>query len=295
MPEPEIGTFSRVDVVDCDGNIIITMQPGIGRIIVGGEGRDGSIYVADRSSQPTIRLDGQHGNVMLGGIGQDGDLVLKTAAEQQSIHLDGQTGNLSMGGGGQDGDILLKDGRGNRTIHLNGQHGNLAMGGNGQDGDILLSDRDGNVTIHLDGETGQITHAGGDAAEDFDVADTGDAEPGTVMVIDDAERLRLSDRPYDKRVAGVVSGAGSQNPGIVLDKDPSKEKRAPVALAGKVYCRVDADESPIEVGDLLTTSASPGHAMKATDPLKAFGAVIGKALRPLEKGRGLIPVLVALQ
>ncbi len=53
--------------------------------------------------------------------------------------------------------------------------------------------------------------------------------------------------------------------------------------------------APIEIGDLLTTSATPGHAMKATDPHKAFGAVIGKALRPLDRGQGLIPVLIALQ
>ena len=47
--------------------------------------------------------------------------------------------------------------------------------------------------------------------------------------------------------------------------------------------------------DLLTTSASPGHAMKASEPLRAFGAVIGKALRPLAEGQGLIPILIALQ
>jgi hypothetical protein len=64
---------------------------------------------------------------------------------------------------------------------------------------------------------------------------------------------------------------------------------------GKVYCKVDAELSPLEVGDLLTTSATPGHAMKATDPLNAFGAVIGKALRPLKTGKGLIPILIALQ
>jgi hypothetical protein len=51
----------------------------------------------------------------------------------------------------------------------------------------------------------------------------------------------------------------------------------------------------IEVGDLLTTSPTPGCAMKVIDPLKAFGAVIGKALRPLERGEGLIPILIALQ
>jgi hypothetical protein len=64
---------------------------------------------------------------------------------------------------------------------------------------------------------------------------------------------------------------------------------------GKVYCKVDARYSPIEVGDLLTTSPTMGHAMKAEDPLKAFGSVIGKALRPLQEGLGLVPVLVALQ
>ena len=35
--------------------------------------------------------------------------------------------------------------------------------------------------------------------------------------------------------------------------------------------------------------------MKAGDPLLAFGAVLGKALRRLKSGRGLIPILVALQ
>jgi hypothetical protein len=69
----------------------------------------------------------------------------------------------------------------------------------------------------------------------------------------------------------------------------------PVALLGKVYCKVDAECGSVDVGDLLTTSATPGHAMKAGDPLKAFGAVIGKALRPLQAGQGLIPILVALQ
>lgn len=63
----------------------------------------------------------------------------------------------------------------------------------------------------------------------------------------------------------------------------------------KVYCKVDARYAPIEVGDLLTTSPPTGHAMKVGDPLKAFGSVLCKALRPLETGQGLIPILIALQ
>jgi hypothetical protein len=66
-------------------------------------------------------------------------------------------------------------------------------------------------------------------------------------------------------------------------------------MLGKVYCKVVADAAPIEMGDMLTTSSVPGHAMKAVDPFRAFGAVIGKALGPLSEGRGLIPILVVLQ
>ena len=53
--------------------------------------------------------------------------------------------------------------------------------------------------------------------------------------------------------------------------------------------------APIEIGDLLTTSARPGHAMKAVESSRAFGAVIGKALEPLASGQALIPILIALQ
>ena len=81
----------------------------------------------------------------------------------------------------------------------------------------------------------------------------------------------------------------------MLDKHASKTNRLAIGLLGKVYCKVEAQSSPIEVGDLLTTSFTPGHAMKASDSMKAFGAVIGKALRPLPSGHGLIPILIALR
>jgi hypothetical protein len=58
---------------------------------------------------------------------------------------------------------------------------------------------------------------------------------------------------------------------------------------------VDAQYGSVEVGDLLTTSPTFGHAMKATDQAKAFGSIIGKALEPLRSGTGLIRMLVSLQ
>lgn len=153
--------------------------------------------------------------------------------------------------------------------------------------------------VHVSGNLttdGDIVLANADCAEDFDVVDADQVQPGTVMVLGAAGVLRRSERAYDRCVAGVVSGASAYRPGIVLDKRPTSDgDRLPIALLGKVYCRADAEPASIEVGDLLTTSPTPGHAMKATDPASAFGAVLGKALAPLADGRGLIPILVALQ
>lgn len=157
-------------------------------------------------------------------------------------------------------------------------------------GGVLAGRFEGDVEV-----TGDIRLANADCAEDFDV-DAGElAEPGTVMVLGDLGKLRRSHRPYDKRAAGVISGAGSYKPGIVLDRRPSDAERRPLALLGKAYCLVDASYGAIEVGDLLTTSATAGHAMKVGDPALAFGAVIGKALARLAAGQGLVPILVTLQ
>ena len=149
---------------------------------------------------------------------------------------------------------------------------------------------DGNVHV-----SGDIILANADCAEDFDVTDDIRIEPGTVMVLGDEGKLLPSHKAYDKCVAGVVSGAGDYKPGIVLDKQQSAQTRKPIALLGKVYCKVDARHGAIEIGDLLTTSPTAGHAMRVDDPFKALGTIIGKALRPLTDGQGLIPILIALQ
>lgn len=143
--------------------------------------------------------------------------------------------------------------------------------------------------------TGDIRLTNADCAEDFDIVDAESIDPGAVMVLSPEGGLQLSDRAYDKRVAGVISGAGDYQPGLILDKRPTGNPRKPVALMGKVFCKVDARYGAIEVGDLLTTSDTPGHAMKASDPGKAFGSVLGKALRAWSQGEGLIPILVTLQ
>ncbi len=156
-------------------------------------------------------------------------------------------------------------------------------------GSIVIND--GNLFVNK----GDIILTGADCAEEFDIVGVENIESGTVMIINEEGALRISDQPYDKKVAGVISGAGDYKPGLILDRQQSPNDRKPIALIGKVYCKADAQHGAIEVGDLLTTSPTSGHAMKAIDPLKAFGAIIGKALRPLKEGQGLIPILVSLQ
>ena len=137
--------------------------------------------------------------------------------------------------------------------------------------------------------------AGLDYAEGFDVSDNKHIAAGSVLIIDadNPGKLAISNKAYDSKVAGIVAGAKGQGSGVRLGAD---EFDFDVALAGRVYCNVDATEAAVQPGDLLTTSPTPGYAMKAADYMRAQGAILGKAMEKLEKGKkGQILVLVTLQ
>lgn len=136
--------------------------------------------------------------------------------------------------------------------------------------------------------TGDLLLEGADYAEALTVAEAV-VTPGMVVVLDDEGRIRPCTEDYDQRVAGVVSGAGGVRPALVLDRH---DGGAPVALMGKLWVLADASEAAIRCGDLLTTSSTLGHARRATDRERAFGAVVGKALTELATGTGMVRVLV---
>ncbi|MFQ6091788.1 MAG: hypothetical protein ACE5OR_03755 [bacterium] len=142
----------------------------------------------------------------------------------------------------------------------------------------------------------QIT-GGSDIAEPFDIVEPDAIEPGMVVVIDpeNPEKLKIADRAYDRCVAGIVSGAGGIKPGIAMVQEDTFEGDHQVALTGRVYGLCDASYGSIEPGDLLTTSPTPGYAMKATDYERAQGAILGKAMTNLDEGQGLVLILVCLQ
>jgi hypothetical protein len=123
-------------------------------------------------------------------------------------------------------------------------------------------------------------------------------QPGFLVSIDPTHpgELIISGRAYDHRVAGIISGAGGINPGMVMGQTGSiAQGKHPVALSGRVYCWADTSNGPIKAGDLLTTSSTPGYAMRVSSYARARGAIIGKAMTSLQQGKGLVLVLVTLQ
>lgn len=137
---------------------------------------------------------------------------------------------------------------------------------------------------------------GADLVEPFPIKEAG-IEKGSVVVIDEENpgALRRSTQAYDPRVAGIVSGANGIRAGIVLRQEGVLDQGENVALSGRVYVKADASYGAIRPGDLLTTSETPGHAMKATDRERTPGAVLGKAMTRLDEGQGQVLVLVTLQ
>ena len=153
-------------------------------------------------------------------------------------------------------------------------------------------------------DSGEITIGGTINGKKMDLAENyysdAELEPGDVVSFDPSEdRIVLSSQPVEHFVCGVISTA----PGFVLNSDSAGQsgKWYPVALAGRVPCKVTDENGPIRRGDLLTSSSSPGYAMKAQPILVngeyifSAGTVIGKSLGNFESGQGSVDIFVCLR
>jgi hypothetical protein len=110
-----------------------------------------------------------------------------------------------------------------------------------------------------------------------------DYEPGTVLVFGGDKEVTTTTVFNDTRSAGVVT----TNPAYVMNAEQTGIKVC-LALAGRVPVKV---VGKVKKGDMLTTSATPGYAVKATDP--KLGSIIGKALEDKEYTEaGIIQVAV---
>ena len=114
--------------------------------------------------------------------------------------------------------------------------------------------------------------AGADLAEIYGTNDQ-TLEAGDVVTLDPEmiAGVKKTTTTYDGQVMGIVS----TNPGVVIgDIEDAGVKPVLLALSGRVPVKVSLENGPIKKGDYLTTSTTPGVAMKAT---KA-GQIIGQAM-----------------
>ena len=108
-------------------------------------------------------------------------------------------------------------------------------------------------------------------------------EPGTVLVFGGEKEVTTTNQMNDTRSAGVVT----TDPAYVMNSEQCGIKVC-LALAGRVPCKVIGR---VKKGDMLTTSATPGYAIKATTP--TLGSIIGKALEDKDYGEaGIIQVAI---
>lgn len=253
--------------VDTSGNVVMTPN--------GGTGGYGSTTFGAPNGESGLSIRGYSGT-----------------PNRADLRFNGSSVKLVAGpGGGPPGVTsgLAVTTAGNVGIGTDAPAQKLHVAGNAQVSGTLYTGGSASVCA--------ITIRGGcDLAEPFPLDDDTIAK-GSVVIIDDARpgHLKRSERAYDRRVAGIISGANGVNTGITLTQEGVMENGQNVALSGRVYVRADAAFGGIRPGDLLTTSDTPGHAMKASDHARAQGAILGKAMTALDAGQGFVLVLVTLQ
>jgi hypothetical protein len=271
------------------GQFGLRAPDGSTAVFLTGSSGAGNISVRNTNGSSRVVLNGQ-------STGGGGGLTLYDGSGTSTVELIGAENSTT---GSQ---LTMRQGNGTNTIQLDAE---FNAGGGGR---LQLLKGDGTATITLRADAtgeGKITTqvlqitGGSDLSEQFDIAAPKDElAPGRIVCIDSEHSGRLveSTRAYDRTVAGVMSGAGGVKPGMLMGQQgTTADGKHPVALSGRVYCEADASNGPIHPGDLLTTSNTPGHAMKVTDYDKAHGAIIGKAMSSLGTGQGLVLVLVSLQ
>ena len=245
--------------------------------------------IADSDQNPTAGVRGFATAGSGGVFGVEGLTFSGEGFGVKGTHLTG-----GGPGAGILGDTTSPDGAGG--FFANEAGGNILVGAVGTEFNwqpVFRVDGTGKVFAN-----GGFQASGADFAESFSVlGERARYGPGDLLVIDSTgkRRLALAQAPYSTLVAGIYS----TKPGVLASPyglgDPNLAKEIPLAVVGIVPCKVTTENGPIKPGDLLVTSSTPGHAMKGSDSARMLGAVVGKALEPLQEGTGLIQVLVTLQ
>jgi hypothetical protein len=270
------------------GRDAIRLDGANAAVTIGGTGNEGDLLVTDGNGFEAVRINGETATVYIGGNNIEGDLYVRDTLGRDAVHINGENATVVIGVIGQEGDLIVKDSVGRSAMTMNGETAEMFLGSAGLEGDLIVRDAEGVDRIHLDGASGDIELMGADLAEEF--AALTPIAAGTVVIATGPDEVTAAVEAADRRVVGVVSGAGDFRTALRLGARRG-EARIPVALVGRVHCRAVAVDVPIQIGDLLVSSNVEGHAMRAPDDPRP-GTVLGKALGGLDSGAGLIPVLL---
>jgi hypothetical protein len=304
-----LGVGTDVPVTKCDirGNIYVGDGSGIDSFVVGGralsQSRMNTFYIHTSEIMGlSHQLTTGSGRVEVGqfrfsGVGENAGFMsffTKSAAdagkvERMRITQDGKVG---IGTSNTTAKLTVQDSSGQDLIAAyNSSNRVFVVKNNGEvraDGAYYSGAGDCN--------TGGFNAGGADVAERINTSEW--MEAGYVVEIDPDHPgfFRKSSSPYTRRVAGIIS----TSPGVILGNsfdeatDDWEDNRPVLAVAGRVPCKVSTENGSIQIGDLLVASSTPGIAMKG-NPERAIGAVVGKAMEPLEDGTGTIVVQVMLR
>ena len=235
----------------------------------------GNVSIATtNTADPTITLAGDlSGSATLTNLG-DATLTATIAANSVALGTD-TTGNYiatgAVSGVGLSGSSNSEGGT--FTVTSNATNANTPS-------TIVARDASGNFsagTITALATSAQYA----DVAENFKVNEQADA--GTVMVFDKDGLLVICNSYADPMLVGIVS----TDPAYLLNSDQPDGQ--PIALAGQVPCKV---VGPVKVGDLLTTSKTPGYATVLELNDWKPGIIVGKAMENCSIGKHTIKVFV---
>lgn len=273
---------------------------------------DASDVIVKSNDVERMRV-GANGEVRVGTMADPAQFVVVGEQEVTGLHVTGtatfgvdpdvaeiMNGNLSVSGMVSTGGL---DVAGSAAIGADADiGGDLAVQGRSDLGGVIVDNgavRATALTVDGDASCKTLTILGGaDLAEPFPVEEISSMTPGSVLSIDSvhAGKLVLASEAYDRKVAGVASGANGVDPGVLMRATgTAADGGCNVSLSGRAYVRASNCNGPIRPGDLLTTSGIPGHAMKVTDHNRASGATLGKAMTALDAESGLVLALVSLQ
>jgi len=307
--------------------LAFSVRPGA--TIGGMDAGNGNLYLRDSAHRQTIWLDGGAAWPVIGTSGNDGDLTINAGNGATAFWFDGDTAQLRLGtSSGNAGDLIIRDNAGNNTIWLDGNSQTI-LGGLHSTNGILTLKSNYDVKVYLDSEyvgdhitwfrvfrntsatttqelfrveqSGLCRARGAFSGSSLDYADmlpvagsASELEPGDVLVISKKKdfAVELSPKSFDTSVIGIYSTQPAFLGGAGLGTQVVNG--VPVAMGGVVPCKVSAENGPIQRGDLLTTSSTPGYAMRAGENPPP-GTVLGKAMGELAEGTGTIEVLVTLQ